>query len=224
MEVTKKTWNQRFKERFKIAKDCLNRKARNCLFLDKDGHEVLKDFEASLMNSFITSSSFEDIVHSNLNQRGRHKQLIMIMFLVLYAIPMNGVHSVLFYFKDVKWTLFQTVFPDFFSNIPLVIPLLTHISFAFLINVVSEKILFWKFEVKNSLAFLTDLRFLIKERRYFGLKDEEINTLLKTIKTKAIVFKMTIVGSVCFFNQLAWDLCSARTLRLWPTHCTLYLT
>ena len=220
MEVTKKTWNQRFKE----AKDCFNKKAKGCLYLDKDGQEILKDFETSLMNSFLTSSSFEDIANSNLNQRGRCKRLMAIMFLALYAIPVYGVHSVLFYFKDVKWTLFQTVFPDFFSNIPLVIPLLTHISFAFLINVVSEKILFWKFEVKNSLAFLTDLRFLIKERRYFGLKDEEINTLLKTIKTKAIVFKMTIVGSVCFFNQLAWDLCSARTLRLWPTHCTLYLT
>src|SRR5437588_496635 len=104
MEVTKKTWNQRIKER----KDRLNRKARECLSLDKDGQEILKNFEASLMNSFITSSSFEDIAHSNLNQRGRRKQLLAIMFLALYAIPMNGIHSVLFYFKDVKWTFFQT--------------------------------------------------------------------------------------------------------------------
>src|SRR6266702_8896100 len=100
MEVTKKTWNQRFKE----AKDRFNRKARECLSLDKDGQEILKDFEASLMNSFITSSSFEDIVHSNLNLRGRRKQLMMIMFLALYAIPVNGIHSVLFYLKDMKWT------------------------------------------------------------------------------------------------------------------------
>ena len=192
MEVTKKTWNQGIKE----GKDRLTRKARKCLSLDKDGQEFLKTFETSLMNSFITSSSFEEIAHSNLNQRGRRKQLMMIMFLALYAIPLNGVYSVLFYFKDVKWTLFQTVFPDFFSKIPLVIPLLTHISFAFLINVVAEKVLLWKFEGKNSLQFLTDMQSLIEVHRYFGLKDEEINRLLKTIKIKAIVFKMTITGSV----------------------------
>ena len=192
MEVTKKTWNQRFKE----GKECLNRKARDCLSLDKDGQEILKDFETSLMNSFMTSSSFEDIVQSNLNQRGRRKQMMMIIFLVLYAIPVYGIHSVLFYFEDVKWTLFQIVFPDFWGHIPLVIPLLTHLVVVFLINVLSEKILFWKFEVKNSLQFLTDMQSLIDRRRYFGLNDEEINKLLKTIKTKAIVFNMTVVGSV----------------------------
>src|SRR2546426_7916547 len=120
MEVTNKTWNQR-----------MSRKARECLSLDKDGQEVLKNFETSLINSFITSSSFEDIVHSNLNQRGRRKLLMAIMFLALYAIPVNGIHSVLFYFKDVKWTLFQTVFPDFLGHIPLVIPLITHLLTVF---------------------------------------------------------------------------------------------
>src|SRR5205809_6376566 len=102
MEATKKTWNQRFKE----AKDRFNRKARECLSLDKDGQEILKDYEASLMNSFITSSSLKDIAHSNLSQRGRRKQLMMIIFLALYAIPLYGIHSVLFYFKDIKWALF----------------------------------------------------------------------------------------------------------------------
>ena len=192
MKVTKKTWNQELKQ----SKDRLNKKARKCLTLEKNAQEVLKDFEAWLMNSFITSSSFEDIANSNLNQRGRRKQLMMILFLALYAVPVNGIHSVLFYFKDVQWTLFQTVFPDILGNIPLVIPLITHINFAFLINNVSEKFLFWKFEVKNSLAFLTDMRSLIETRRYFGLNDDEINRLLKTIKTKAIVFKMNMVGTV----------------------------
>ena len=125
MEVTKRTWNQRFKK----AKNHFNRKARECLFLDKDGQEILKDFEATLMTSLITSSSFEDIVRSNLDQKRRRKQLMMIMFLFLYAIPVNGIHSALFYFKDVQWTLFQTVFPDFCGSIPLVIPLITHITF-----------------------------------------------------------------------------------------------
>src|SRR6266702_6279087 len=133
MEVTKKTWNQRFRE----AKDRLNKKTRDCLSLDKDGQEILKDFEASLMNSFLTSSSFQDIAHSNLNQRGRRKLLMAIMFLALYAIPVNGIHSVLFYLKDMKWTLFQTVFPDFYGHIPLVIPLITHLMVVFLVNVVS---------------------------------------------------------------------------------------
>ena len=185
MKVTKKTWTQR-----------INRKARDCLSLDKDGQEILKDFETSLINSFITSSSFEDIVQLNLNQRGRRKQLMVIMFLALYAIPVYAIHSVIFYFKDVKWILFQTVFPDFYGSIPLVIPLITHIFVVFLINVLSEKVLLWKFEVKNSIKFLTDLRSLIEVRRYFGLNDEEVNKLLKTIKTKAIVFKITIVDSV----------------------------
>ena len=192
MEVIRKAWNQQFKE----AKDRLTRKARECLSLDKDGQEILKDFEASLMNSFITSSSFKDIVHSNLNKKGRRKQLMAIMFLALYAIPVFGIHSVLFYFKDIKWTLFQNIFPDFWGHIPLVIPLLTHITFFCLINFVSEKVLFWKFEAKNSLAFLTDLRSLIEVRQYFGLNDEEINKLLKTFKAKAIVFKMTMIGTV----------------------------
>ena len=183
--MNKKTWTQR-----------INRKTRSCLFLNKDGQEVLKDFEASLMNSFITSSSFKDIVHSNLNQKGRRKQLMVILFLALYAIPVYGIHSVLFYFKDVKWTLFQILFPDFFGYIPLIIPMLTHITVLLLINVVLDKVLLWKFEVKNSLEFLTDLRSLIKVRRYFGLNDDEINRLLKTIKTKTIVFKMIIVGSI----------------------------
>ena len=192
MEVTKKTWNQRINER----KHRLDRKARECLSLDKDGQEILRDFEASLMNSFLTSSSFEDIVHSNLNQRQRRKQLMTIMFLALYAIPVYGIHSVLFYFKDIKWTLFQTVFPDFYGNIPLVIPMFTHIMLFLLINFVSEKVLLWKFEVKNSLQFLTDMRYLIQRRRYFGLNGKEINELLKTIKTKAIVFKMSMVGTI----------------------------
>ena len=185
MEVTKKTWTQR-----------MNTETRTCLSLDKDGQEILKDIEASLMNSFITSSSFEDIVHSNLNPKGRRKLLMVIIFLALYAIPVYGIQSVLFYFKDVKWTLFHTVFPDFFGHIPLVIPMLTHIMFFLLINVVSEKILLWKFEVKNSLEFLTDMRSLIQVRQYFGLNEEEINSLLKAIKTKAIVFKMAIRGSI----------------------------
>ena len=185
MEVNKNTWTQR-----------INRKARQCLFLDKDGQEILKDFEATLMNSFITSSSFEDIVHSNLNQKGRRKQLMVILFLALYAIPVYGIHSVLFYFKDVKWTLFQTVFPDFCGHIPLVIPLITHITVIFLINVAADKILLWKFEGKNCLGFLTDMRSLIEGRRYFGLNDEEINRLLKTIKMKAILFKLTIASTV----------------------------
>ena len=192
MEVTKRTWNQRFNE----AKSHFNKKARNCLFLDKDGQEILKDFEATLMTSLITSSSFEDIVHSNLNPRGRRKQSMAIMFLALYAIPVFGIQSVLFYFKDVKWTLFKTVFPDFWGHIPLVIPLITHITVIFLINVVADKILLWKFEVKNCLGFLTDMQSLIEVRRYFRLTDEEINRLLETIKMKAIVFKMIIVGSV----------------------------
>ena len=68
MEVMKKTWTQR-----------INRKARDCLSLDKDGQEILKDFETSLINNFITSSSFENIVQSNLNQRGRRKQLMVMM-------------------------------------------------------------------------------------------------------------------------------------------------
>ena len=190
MKVTKKTWNQELKQ----SKDRLNKKARKCLTLEKNAQEVLKDFEAWLMNSFITSSSFEDIANSNLNQKGRRRQLMMILFLALHAVPVNGIHSVLFY--DVKWTLFLTVFPDILGNIPLVIPLITHINFAFLINNVSEKFLFWKFEVKNSLAFLTDMRSLIETRRYFGLNDDEINRLLKTMKTKAIVFKMNMVGTV----------------------------
>ena len=192
MEVTKKTWNQGIKE----GKDRLTRKARECLSLDKDGQEILKIFEALLINSFITLSSFKDIVHSNLNQRGRRKQLIVITFLVLYAFPVYGIHSLLFYFKDVEWTLFKTVFPDFYGHIPLVVPLINHLTVVFLINIVLEKVLLWKFEVKNSLQFLTDMRYLIEFRQYFGLKDEEINRLLKTIKTKAIVFKMTMVGSV----------------------------
>ena len=40
------------------------------------------------------------------------------------------------------------------------------------------------------------MRYLIKFRQYFGLKNEEINRLLNTIKTKAIVSKRTMVGSV----------------------------
>ena len=40
------------------------------------------------------------------------------------------------------------------------------------------------------------MRSLIKIRRYFGLNDDEINRLLKTIKMKAIIFKMIIVGSI----------------------------
>ena len=191
MEVTKKTWSQRFKE----VKDRLKRKARDCLSLDKDGQEILKDVEASLMNSFITSSSFEDIANSNLNQKGRRKQLMAIMFLALYAV-VYGIHSVLFYFKDVKWTLFQSVFLDFYGNIPLVIPILTHINVFCMINFVLEKVLLWKFEVKNSLAFLTDMRSLTEVRQYFGLKDEEINRLLKTIKTKSIIVKMNMVGTI----------------------------
>ena len=118
------------------------------------------------------------------------------MFLALYAIPVNGIHSVLFYFKDVKWTFFQTVFPDFCGHIPLVIPLITHIVVSFLINVVAEKVLLWKFEGKNCLGFLTDMRSLIEGRRYFGLNDEERNRLLKTIKMKAILFKMTIASTI----------------------------
>ena len=185
MEVNKKTWTQR-----------INRKARDCLSLDKDGQEILKDFETSLINSFITSLSFQDIVHSNLTQKERRKQLMMIMFLLLYAIPVNVIHSVLFYFEDVKWTLFQTVFPDFFGNIPLAIPLMTHLTVVFLINVLAEKVLLWNYEIKNSLQFLTDMQSLIEVRRYFGLKNDEINKLLKTIKTKAIVFKIILIGSV----------------------------
>ena len=192
MEMTNKTWNQRFKD----VKHRFNKKARECLSLDEDTQEVLKDFEASLMNSYITSSSFKEITHSNLNQTGRRKQLMVIIFLALYAIPVYGIQSVLFYFKDVKWTLFQTVFPDFCGHIPLVIPMLTHLNFSFMMNVVPEKVLFWKFEVKNSLEFLTDMQSLIEARRYFGLNDEEINRLLKTIKTKTIVFKMTMVSTV----------------------------
>ena len=192
MEATKKTWNERFKE----VKHRFQRMVRDCLSLDKDGQEVLKDFEAMLMDSFITSSSFEDIVHSNLNQKGRRKLLMAIIFLALYAIPVFGIHSMLFYIKDVKWSLFQTVFPDVLGNIPLAIPLLTHLNVVFLINVVADKVLLWRFEVKNCLEFLTDMRSLIELRLYFGLNDEEINRLLKTIKTKAIVFKITMVGSV----------------------------
>ena len=185
MEMTKKTWTQR-----------MNREAREYLSLDKDGQEVLKDFETSLMNSFITSSSFKDIVHSNLDQRGRLKLLMAIIFLAFYAIPVYGTQSVIFYFKNAEETLFQTVFPDFWGHLPLVIPLITHIIVFCLINFVSEKILFWNFEVKNCLQFLTDMRSLIEARRYFGLNDEEINKLLKAIKIKAIVFKITMVGTV----------------------------
>ena len=84
--------------KFKETKDRLNRKARKCLSLDKDGQEILKDFEASLKNNFITSS-FDDVVH--LNQRGHRKQLMVIIILALYGVLVYGIHSVLFYFKDV---------------------------------------------------------------------------------------------------------------------------
>ena len=82
MEATRKTWNQRFKE----VRHRFNRKVRDCLSLDKDGQEILKDFEASLINSFITSSSFEDIVHSNLNQRGRRKHSMAIVFPIMESL------------------------------------------------------------------------------------------------------------------------------------------
>ena len=65
-----------------------------------------------------------------------------------------------------------------------------------MINVVADKVLLWNFEGKNCLQFLTDMRSLIDIRRYFGLNDDEINKLLKAIKMKSIVFKMTMVGTV----------------------------
>ena len=149
MEVTKKSWIQRIKER----KNRLNKKAREYLSLDKNGQEILKNFESSLKNSFLTSSFFEEIARSNLNQKGCRTLMMAIMFLLLHAIPVYGIHSVLFYFKDVKWTLFQTVFPNFVDHIPLVIPFITHIVVYFLINVVVEKVFLWKFEVKRSRVF-----------------------------------------------------------------------
>ena len=40
------------------------------------------------------------------------------------------------------------------------------------------------------------MRYLIGLRQYFGLKDNEIKRLLKTIKTRAIAFKIIMVGTV----------------------------
>lgn len=54
----------------------MKKKIESVLFPDKDGQEILKDFEASLRLSHITSSSFDDIVESNLDKHGRLHQLI----------------------------------------------------------------------------------------------------------------------------------------------------
>lgn len=68
MEVTKKTWSRRIKE----TKKRLKRKIWESLYLDKDGQELLKDFEISLQQSLVTSS-FEDITNSKLNFQSKTK-------------------------------------------------------------------------------------------------------------------------------------------------------
>src|SRR6266550_4656090 len=112
----------------------IKRKMRSSLFLDKDGQEMLKDFESSLEQILVTSSSFEEIVDSNLNKRRRHLQLIVIASLLLYAIPVHLLQSIGYYSEDMRWPLFDTVFPDLFGHIPLGGPILNHCYTAFVVS------------------------------------------------------------------------------------------
>lgn len=193
------------KSSFARFKSRVTKKIKETLLVYKDGQEVLRNFDESLQQSLIISSSFSDIAESNLNKRQRQLQLILILAFVVYVIPVHVVQCILYFFKDIKWKLFDTVFPDTFAHIPIVGQLINCVHVCFSMIATADKILIRNFEGKNSIQFLTDLSSLIQCRRYFRLNDEEVDSLLKKAKKKIIFFKINMTGTVlmaCFIQTV----------------------
>ena len=92
----------------------LKKKVKDFIFLDKDSQEVLKDFEILFQRSLSTSSSFEEFTDSKLNRRRRLLQLIIIVILGLYVMPVHVIQGFLYYFNNIEWSPFDTLFPDVF--------------------------------------------------------------------------------------------------------------
>ena len=181
---------------FSTLRDRVTRSFRELFLLDKDGQEILTKFESSLQESLVTSSYFDDILDCNLNRRQRYRQLSYIVTLLFYVLPVHVLQIIQYYMKDFHWSLFNTIFPDLLGPIKLAGPVLNHAYTAFVVNVTADKIFMWRFESKHSLEFLTDLGSLIKDRKYFGLNDEEIEKILSLIKKKSIYFRINMGGSV----------------------------
>ena len=53
---------------------------------------------------------------------------------------MHGLQCILYYLKEIEWTLFDNIFPDLYEHIPIVGPVIHHSCVAFAVNVVVDKI------------------------------------------------------------------------------------
>lgn len=167
--------------------------SRNILSLDKDAVQVLKDFEVGLQKYSIISSSFKEIVDSNLNQRQRKKQVVII-YLFFITIAIYALQCLLHLFpKDTR--KFYQFIPDVHGQLGVVGQIITFGLGTFMTNAAADKIVMRRSEKQNNLEFLTDLRTLIEGHGYFGLNNEEITRLVSKLKKKIIFCQLNIPSS-----------------------------
>ena len=171
-------------------------KVRKVLSLDKDALQLLKELQNDFQDSFVISSSFQDIVESNLDKRKRTKQLLIMLAVGLIAIPLYSYQCYLYLISQEKRVRYQYI-PDVFGESGVLGKLCCFVLTVFWINIIADNIVLRSAESRNMLEFLTDLRYLVQEQGYFGLEKREIQKLLSILRVKILCFRDIV--------PLIWD-------------------
>ena len=168
------------------------------LWLDKNGFELLRDFENLCRKNFLIVSSFQDIADSKIDKWGQRKQLLALLAIVFIGIPAYVLECSLYLIPKESWTPYQFI-PDVNGGLGVVGELMSHIFLAMMICLVCDKTTLIKAEASNALEFLTDLRNLVEGQRFFGLNQDEATQLVAKLRKKIIFLRhsarITIVNS-----------------------------
>ena len=121
-----------------------------------DVNEVVKKYDAFLQYGLITTSSFQNILDGEVNQRKRILQLTMILYFWIYVIPRYSFLSLL-YFQDEQTRMhYQYILADYNEEMGMLGRTYNVAYIIFGIGTFVNDVVIRKFEGQGSLEFLTD--------------------------------------------------------------------
>jgi hypothetical protein len=124
-----------------------------------DGEKVIKRYEESLKSSWLISSSFDQIVSGNLDQKRKTRQLVIVLAFVV-MLPRYFFCIFLYLQPDNIRENYQYVLVDFMETLGLVGRSLNAIYCMSLFPVVIDKVIIRCWESSGTLDYITDMNSL----------------------------------------------------------------
>ena len=121
-----------------------------------DVNQVVKQYNAFLQHSLITTSLFQDILDGKLNARRRAFQLIIMLHIWLYMIPRYSI-IILLYFQDETTRMhYQYILADYAEEMGMFGRTFNVLYVVFAFEMFINYVVLRKYEGRRSVEFLTD--------------------------------------------------------------------